>query len=123
MRAVAERHDLVFRELAGFVADGHSLVLVRGNHDVEFYWEKRRAGRSCSAGRRRRPRPRRRQAAREAFEARIEFRHWFYYVEGLLYVEHGHQYDETCAHHHMLLPLSPRDPRRIAYTISDILMR
>ena len=42
MRAVAERHDLVFRKLAHFVADGHSLVLVRGNHDVEFYWDSAR---------------------------------------------------------------------------------
>src|SRR6185436_7733957 len=32
MRAVAERHALVFEKLAQFVGDGHSLVLVRGNH-------------------------------------------------------------------------------------------
>jgi UDP-2,3-diacylglucosamine pyrophosphatase LpxH len=123
MRAVAERHDLVFQELARFVADGHSLVLVRGNHDVEFYWEKAR-GAFVQALVERAPAAAVADAsARETFESRIEFRHWFYYEEGLLYVEHGHQYDETCAHHHMLLPLSPRDPRRLAYSISDILMR
>jgi UDP-2,3-diacylglucosamine pyrophosphatase LpxH len=125
MRAVATRHNLVFQKLAAFVAEGHSLVLVRGNHDVDFYWETAREAfvqalvdrvhepfdEASSPG------------ARASFEARIEFRHWFYYDEGLLYVEHGHQYDETCSYHHVLMPLSPRDPRRIAYSFSDILMR
>ena len=123
MRAVAERHDLVFRELAQFVAAGHSLVLVRGNHDVEFYWEAARAAFVQALIARTPDGTLSDSAARTAFEARIEFRHWFYYVEGLLYVEHGHQYDATCSHHHMLEPLSPRDPRRIAYSFSDILMR
>lgn len=122
MRAVARRHDLVFRALTAFVADGHSLVLVRGNHDVEFYWESaqeafvrallERAGDTLDD-----------PELRTAFQARIEFRPWFYYVENLLYVEHGHQYDETCSHHHVLAPLSPRDPGRIGYSFSDILLR
>ena len=44
-------------------------------------------------------------AARSAFEQRVEFRHWFYYVEGLLYVEHGHQYDEYCSFDYQLHPV------------------
>jgi UDP-2,3-diacylglucosamine pyrophosphatase LpxH len=122
MRAVAERHDLFFRKLALFVADGHSLVLIRGNHDVEFYWDSareafvdallERSGDSLADA-----------AARDAFRARIEFRHWFYYAENLLYVEHGHQYDETCSYSNVLVPLSPRDPKRLAYSFSDILLR
>jgi UDP-2,3-diacylglucosamine pyrophosphatase LpxH len=122
MRAVAERHDLVFKKLAQFVGEGHSLVLIRGNHDVDFYWETartafvrallERAGDADAS-----------DEARAAFAARVDFRHWFYYVEGLLYVEHGHQYDETCAYPNLLAPLSPADPRRITYSFSDILMR
>ena len=122
MRAVAVRHDLLFRKLARFVAAGHSLVFVRGNHDVEFYWESaqrafldsllERSEFALDAA-----------SERKDFEARIEFRHWFYYVRGLLYVEHGHQYDPTCAYHHVLAPRSPRDPRRISYSFSDILLR
>ena len=122
MRAVAERHALVFQKLAQFVAAGHSLVLVRGNHDVDFYWETARAAFVQALVER---------SGDElvdpevcaAFERRVEFRHWFYYVEGLLYVEHGHQYDETCAYDNVLAPLSPSDPKRIAYSFSDILMR
>jgi UDP-2,3-diacylglucosamine pyrophosphatase LpxH len=122
MHAVAKRHDLLFRKLAEFVAAGHSLVFVRGNHDVELYWEAvQTAFRDALATRvafdALDPAP------RAAFEARIEFRHWFYYVNGFLYVEHGHQYDATCAYHHQLAPRSPRNPSRISYSFSDILLR
>ena len=122
MRACASRHDLVFRKLADFIAAGHSLVLVRGNHDVDFYWETARSA-FVQALVERATESLSELEARRAFEARVEFRQWFYYVENLLYVEHGHQYDETCAHSHWLAPMSPRDPRRIAYSFSDILMR
>jgi UDP-2,3-diacylglucosamine pyrophosphatase LpxH len=125
MRAVAVRHDLLFRKLARFVAAGHSLVFVRGNHDVEFYWASAQRAFLDALSERAEHEgfDRTDPAARAAFEARVEFRHWFYYVRGLLYVEHGHQYDATCAYHHVLAPRSPRDPRRISYSFSDILLR
>jgi hypothetical protein len=111
----------VFRKLAQFVVEGHSLVLIRGNHDVDFYWEAARTAfvkalseRAEGLGD---------EAAHASFAQRIDFRHWFYYVEDLLYVEHGHQYDETCAYPNLLSPVSPYDHRRIGYSFSDILMR
>jgi len=122
MRAVAERHDLVFRKLAQFVAEGHALVLIRGNHDVDFYWETARTA-FVSALLERAGDALVDDDARAAFAARVDFRHWFYYVENLLYVEHGHQYDETCAYPNLLSPVSPYDRRRIGYSFSDILMR
>lgn len=122
MHAVADRHDLLFRKLAAFVEAGHALVFVRGNHDVEMYWDAaqrafldaliNRSSFSVDD-----------QAKRELFESRIEFQHWFFYLPGFLYVEHGHQYDATCAYHNLLAPRSPRDPRRISYSFSDILLR
>ena len=36
---VAERHADVFAELARFVAEGHALTIVHGNHDIEFHWD------------------------------------------------------------------------------------
>jgi UDP-2,3-diacylglucosamine pyrophosphatase LpxH len=122
MRAVAARHDLVFRKLARFVEAGHALVFVRGNHDVEFYWESAQRA-FLDALIERSQIDRADSAAVKAFEDRVEFRHWFYYVRDLLYVEHGHQYDATCAYHHVLAPRSPRDPGRISYSFSDILLR
>jgi UDP-2,3-diacylglucosamine pyrophosphatase LpxH len=120
MRAVAGRHSLVFRKLARFIAAGHRLVLVVGNHDIDFYWESVRrafideliAQAALET-----------QEERVVFESRIEFRQWFYYVKGELYVEHGHQYDETCAYQYGLAPLSPYDPQRLCYSFSDILVR
>jgi hypothetical protein len=95
--------------------------LVRGNHDLAFYWKPvRRAFVNAlfeRAGLGDDP------AARAAFEARIEFRAWFYYVEGKLYVEHGHLYDETCSCQNVLAPVSPRDPTRLIDSFSDILQR
>ncbi|MCA9581133.1 MAG: metallophosphoesterase [Myxococcales bacterium] len=121
MRAVAARHRPVFERLAAFLHDGHSIALVRGNHDVDFYWDEAQ------------------EAFREAIldhlpphcpseeradsVTRIRFFPWFYYEEGLLYVEHGHQFDAMCAYHHPLKPLSPLDPRRIGWSFADLLFR
>ncbi len=121
MREVARRHDLVFRKLAQFIAAGHRLVLVRGNHDVDFYWEPVR--RAFTEALVQRADLGDDPEARTLFESRIEFNDWFYYVEGQLYVEHGHQYDETCCYQHALAPVSPLDPRRLIYSFSDILQR
>lgn len=118
MRRVARRHRLTFDRLAAFLAEGHHLVLVRGNHDLDFHWEAARqafvdavASRCDDA------------ATRAAVARRIEFHPWFYYVEGLLYVEHGHQFDAFCSYPHLLAPLSAADPRRLHWTLSDWLLR
>lgn len=119
MRAVAERHPLVFEGLARFVAEGHRLVLVRGNHDMDFHWEDVRdafvqALLDQAPGR----------AEDDAtYAARIEFYPWFYYVKGLLYVEHGHQFDTVCNYPHLLAPMLPADPSRLHWSLSDWLLR
>jgi len=120
MRRVAERHDLVFRKLAEFIDAGHSLVVIRGNHDVEFYFPDAREAFVEALRARRAPDA---MHSDEDFEGHVEFRAWLYYVENVLYVEHGHQYDENCAHPHVLAPLSPEDPRHIDYSFADILLR
>jgi hypothetical protein len=123
LRAVAARHRIVFEALAAFVADGHALTIVHGNHDVEFHWDgvkdemkallfemapRRAAGDTAFAA---------------EFAGRIDFAPWFYYVGGVAYVEHGHQYDQLCSTENVMAPLSPRDPRRIARSFSDVLLR
>lgn len=122
MVAVVERHAKVFDALTQFVLAGHSLVLVRGNHDVDFHWELARntfvqalltrASAELST-----------PLAQKSFEERIEFYPWFYYIEGLLYVEHGHQYDAFCSHSDVLAPLHPTDPQRTSWSLSDVLLR
>jgi len=121
LRRVAERHEEVLAALAGFVADGHALTIVHGNHDVEFHWENVRD--EFKAILRRLAGAPREGVDGDAFVARIDFQPWFFYVGGVAYIEHGHQYDPYCATDLIMAPLSPLDPRRIARGFSDVLLR
>lgn len=112
LRLVMHHHEPVMDSLARFIAAGHQLVIVPGNHDVDWHWESVQAAfRSALASR------------PGVAPERIEFSPWFYYEEGLIYLEHGHQYDAYCSHDHVLYPVSPSDPRRTALSLSDILVR
>jgi len=112
LRCVARRHRAVFEALARFVNAGNRIVMVRGNHDVDFHWPQVQDEFV-------------RQLAMHAPIPRgsIEFSPWFYYEEGLVFVEHGHQYDRYCSYENVLSPLSPSDPRRSSRSLSDILLR
>jgi UDP-2,3-diacylglucosamine pyrophosphatase LpxH len=122
LRLVVERHRDVFDALAGFVADGHALTFIHGNHDLEFHWDAVKDDlRALLLARA--------SAVQNdaidssAFDGRITFRPWFFYVAGLAYIEHGHQYDAFCASQYVMAPLSAADPRRIARSVSDVLLR
>ena len=82
MERVIARHQGVFKQLGEFVAAGNELVIVVGNHDVEFHypqvqrrWSSGCAGLALGIGAD--------DAARDAFARRIEFCPWFYYQEDL----------------------------------------
>jgi len=89
---VVSRHRRFVERLARFVADGHDLVIVAGNHDQEWRLSAVRRAfvaalesalqRSCGR--------------HEPLAARVLFRDWFHLEPGRLYVEHGHRYDEYC---------------------------
>jgi UDP-2,3-diacylglucosamine pyrophosphatase LpxH len=125
LRAVAARHRVVFEALADFVADGHAVTIVHGNHDVEFHWdavkEELRALLVELAARPRSPGDATRDTGDVA--SRIDFAPWFYYVGGVAYVEHGHQYDTLCSTEHVMAPMSPLDQRRTMRSFSDVLLR
>jgi UDP-2,3-diacylglucosamine pyrophosphatase LpxH len=122
LRRVAKRHPDVFEALGLMVARGHALTVIRGNHDVELYWEDVQndfralllaaAERSDEHG----------AIDPRAFCERIEFNAWFYYSNGV-YIEHGHQYDPFCATDYLMAPLSPFDPRRVMRGFCDVLLR
>ncbi len=123
LRRVAKRHRDVFEALGLMVARGHALTVVHGNHDVEFHWEEVQDDFRALL-----------LAAAEANEQlaeidardfceRIEFNPWFFYWNGVAYIEHGHQYDPFCATDFVMAPLSPLDPRRVARGFCDVLLR
>jgi UDP-2,3-diacylglucosamine pyrophosphatase LpxH len=112
LRLVLKHHALVMEALARFLAAGNSLVIVQGNHDVDWHWrtvqrEFRRALEALA------PVP------RDA----VTFAPWFYYEEGVVYLEHGHQYDPCCSYDHVLYPVSQEDPRRTERSLADVLLR
>lgn len=124
LRAVAARHRVVFEALADFVGAGHGLTLVHGNHDVEFHWDAvKDQFRDMLVDIAAERHGWTREATASDFASRVEFAPWFYYVGGVAYVEHGHQYDTLCSTEHIMAPLSPADPRRIARSFSDVLLR
>jgi UDP-2,3-diacylglucosamine pyrophosphatase LpxH len=122
LRLVVERHPDVFDALAGFVGDGHALTFIHGNHDLELYWDAVKDdlrsllfARACAAHKDAIDGP--------LFDGRIAFHPWFFYVAGLAYIEHGHQYDAFCASQYVMAPLAASDPRRMARSVSDVLLR
>lgn len=118
LRAAAELHHVAFTAIARFLASGNQLVLVRGNHDVDFHWsEVQRA--FVDLLHEHSPAHIRRDALRRS----VRFCPWFYYEPELLYVEHGHEFDPMCSYGDPLSPVCPRDPRRIRWTPSDVMLR
>ncbi len=125
LRRVVLRHGDVFEALAAFVSDGNALTIVHGNHDVEFHWDavKNEFRRALLAEAHRAGAVDASDAASDAYLGRIEFNPWFFYADGVAYIEHGHQYDPFCATDYVMAPLSPFDPLRIARGFSDVLLR
>ena len=127
LRAVAERHGVVFDALADFIGAGHAVTIIHGNHDVEFHWDVVKDGlRSLLVSRaitRSGEAREKAEALAGEFAGRVEFAPWFYYVGGMAYIEHGHQYDTLCSTENVMAPLSPTNPLRIARSFSDVLLR
>lgn len=104
---IVEGHPRVFDALGALVAEGAELVVLPGNHDPEvFFPAVQRAltdaivGRAVGAER-----------GRAELEGRIRFTPWFWYEPGRLFVEHGHQYDDSSVLSNLLFPLEPGRPK------------
>lgn len=95
-RIIAAHAD-PFVDLARFVARGHEVVILKGNHDVELHYEEIQVrliehliGFEPHHG--------------PGIQARVRFARWFWYEGDLVYVEHGNQYDRFCSFEHVLEP-------------------
>lgn len=105
LERVIVRHPTVFRRLADFVQRGNELVLVMGNHDAEFHYESVQTtfrewlcALAMGAGDD--------DEVRQEYRGRVRFCPWFFYEENLVYIEHGHQYDEYCSFDYQLHPVA-----------------
>jgi len=104
LETIARGHLVFFRALAVFVAAGHRVELVRGNHDLELYFPGVRerllellASFEGEGG-----------ASLDTLRERVGFNQLFYREEGRIHIEHGHQYDSANSIRYPLRPIWSR---------------
>jgi len=84
IKIILEEHKPFMEALSQFVKNGHKVVIIPGNHDVEMHF------------------PEVQEKIRESLaltpeeEARVVFPTWFYISNGDTLIEHGHQQDPYC---------------------------
>jgi len=104
---IVRGHPAIFDALGDLIARGHQLVVLPGNHDPELFFPGVRdrlrehlVERAVAAG----------SDAAEV-DARLRFEPWFHLEPGRLYVEHGHQVEESSVLPRLLAPLWLGRPR------------
>jgi len=98
---ILDGHPRFVAALAGFLGRGGRATFLMGNHDRELAFAeveellRQRVSRAAPVG----------QASRVAERLAVE--PWFFHVPGVLYAEHGQQYDTTCSYRDVLWPFLP----------------
>lgn len=102
LEIISRGHKTVFRALGNFIKEGHLLDIVLGNHDVEFVWSdvQNRFREVVS-----------RYAGSDVGDS-IAFHRWIFYVPGVVYADHGHQYDARNSFINPSAPSCPQKTRR-----------
>ncbi|MCC2677858.1 MAG: hypothetical protein K0R29_434 [Pseudobdellovibrio sp.] len=84
IKIILEEHKPFMEALSQFVKNGHKVVIIPGNHDVEMHF------------------PEVQEKIRESLaltpeeQTRVVFPTWFYISNGDTLIEHGHQQDPYC---------------------------
>ena len=102
LERVLSQHPGLVRTLAAYLAAGHRLVYIMGNHDREFHFPGVQQAFVNAL---------RRQAlvdGQDFQDDTIRFESWFYAVPGEIYVEHGQQYDHYSSFRFLLSPVVGR---------------
>ncbi len=86
-------HPVFFNALREFLMNGHRLIYIIGNHDIEVHW-----GKVKQAILDRLDLPKEHQDS-------VRFCEWFYVSNGDTVIEHGNQYDAYCLCHDPIHPL------------------
>ncbi len=116
LAGIANGHWLFFESLAGFVAAGHLITIIKGNHDVEFHYPGVRSAFLAElegAFRRRSIRDPSWGTGRDKANVNVDtvrFSDWFYFERDLLWIEHGNRYEGFNSFKYWLSPLLPEIP-------------
>jgi len=81
INVIIDGHPVFFKALKDFIAQGHKVVIISGNHDVELYWKSVQN---------------RLRSELDTNEQSLVFCRWFYISNNDTYISHGHQYDPNC---------------------------
>ncbi len=124
IRAILDDHPIFVDALARVLADGHEVVMISGNHDVQLTLPEVRDAVAQHLIARTLALPRGEQPGldRAAIEARVVFRAWFHRTVDDIVIEHGNQYDYYCSFRYPMAPFG-RDPREIQPTLGSLTAR
>ena len=125
IQRILKGHRSVLQALAALLADGNEVIIISGNHDPELFFASVQdaiVDEILEAARMDRD-----DLDEEALKNRICFRLWYWYEPGRVFVEHGHQYDESNVVPHLLYPIDPRhekgEDQEIDLPVGSLLVR
>jgi UDP-2,3-diacylglucosamine pyrophosphatase LpxH len=104
MKVMMNGHWVFFKGLGRFICAGNKCTIITGNHDIEWtipqvqmaFREEMKKYLSQEV-----------TNMEEVVSSQIEFCPWFYYEPGLIWVEHGSQYDGMNSFDYFLFPYLP----------------
>jgi UDP-2,3-diacylglucosamine pyrophosphatase LpxH len=101
---ICVNHRALLADMVAFAAAGHRIDIIVGNHDVELLEPEVVAelARQLKAA-----------GGDDRSIARIRVVPWFIYEPGVVWIEHGHVYDEGCSFEFNLAPTDPKDGRLV----------
>ena len=96
IKRILHHHEHWVRALRNFLKQGHRVVFVIGNHDLELHWPQVQTEIIEALD------------VSEEFRQNIRFNEWFYISNGDTLIEHGNQYDPYCLAEDPINPLIQR---------------
>jgi UDP-2,3-diacylglucosamine pyrophosphatase LpxH len=121
-KSICQGHSAFFRALAWFVGQGHRVVFLRGNHDLELFWRRVQdqlrefIAREYSALEQTET-----FAKLPDFEEQVSFQPgWLYHRRGVFYAEHGCQYELLNACPNPIHPVLPGDEQILSPDVGSL---
>lgn len=105
MKVMMNGHWTFFRALGRFIGRGNKFIIMTGNHDIE--WTVPEVQKAFRDEMKKEYLPDGVEDPDVAVLNGVEFCPWFYYEPGLIWVEHGHQYDGMNSYDYFLFPYLP----------------
>ncbi|WP_437840677.1 hypothetical protein [Sorangium sp. So ce1153] len=128
MAAILADHPVFIEALGRVVADGHTVVFISGNHDVQLTLPevrdaiRARVVEAALAALGDASRVATSAASASALGERVVFRAWFHKTPDGIIVEHGNQYDAYCSYRYPMVPFGHK-PGEIQPTMGSLVCR